>query len=68
MMLTSDVGEPTPMDWMLDTRTYGLHIRYSTPPRDGELEGETILYQEIQFTMEQVRGMVHDWWQRHVEH
>jgi superfamily II DNA helicase RecQ len=60
MMLTSDDGEPTPMDWMLDTRTYGLHIRYSTPA-EGTVswKGETILYQEIQFTMEQVRGMVH---------
>ena len=60
MMLMGDDGEPTPMDWMLETRTYGLHIRYSTPA-EGTVswKGETILYQEIQFTMEQVRGMVH---------
>jgi hypothetical protein len=60
MMLMGDDGDPTPMDWMLETRTYGLHIRYSTPA-EGTVSwrGETILYQEIQFTMEQVRGMVH---------
>jgi superfamily II DNA helicase RecQ len=60
MMLTGNDDEPTPMDWMLDTRTYGLHIRYSTPA-EGTVswKGETILYQEIQFTMEQIRGMVH---------
>ncbi|KAL0929962.1 uncharacterized protein CTRU02_215171 [Colletotrichum truncatum] len=24
-------AEPTPMDWILDTRTYGMHIQYNTP-------------------------------------
>jgi hypothetical protein len=60
MMLMGDDEEPTPMDWMLETRTYGLHIRYSTPAGGTvSWKGETILYQEIQFTKEQVRGMVH---------
>ena len=60
MMLMGDDSEPMPMDWILETHIYGLHIRYSTPA-EGTVswKGETILYQEIQFTMEQVRGMVH---------
>jgi len=60
MILMGDNGDPTPMDWMLETLTYGLHIRYSTPA-EGTVswKGETILYQEIHFTMEQMRGMVH---------
>lgn len=59
MMLMGEDGNPTPMDWMLDTRTYGLHIRYSTPA-EGTVswDGETILYQEIRFSMEKIRGMV----------
>ena len=31
MMLMGSEGQPTPMDWMLDTRTYGMHIQYTTP-------------------------------------
>jgi hypothetical protein len=33
MMLMSNDDDPIPMDWMLETRTYGLHIRYSTPQK-----------------------------------
>ena len=59
MMLMDENGIPTPMDWMFETRTYGLHIRYSTAA-DGTISwrGDTILYQQIQFSMEQVRSMV----------
>ena len=60
MILMGNDGEPIPMDWMLETHTYGLHIRYSMPAEGiVSWKGETILYQEIQFTMEQVQGMVH---------
>jgi hypothetical protein len=47
------------MDWMLDTRTYGLHIRYYTAA-EGVIswKGDTILYQQIQFNMQQIKGMV----------
>ena len=59
MMLMDENGIPTPMDWMFETRTYGLHIRYSTAA-DGSISwrGDTILYQQIEFSMEQVRSMV----------
>lgn len=60
MTLTSDDGQPSPMDWTLETRAYGLHIRYSIPA-EGMVSwnGETILYQEMRITMEKIRGMVH---------
>jgi hypothetical protein len=45
IILIGDDGEPTPIDWMLETRTYGLHIRYSTPAKGiVSWKGETILY------------------------
>jgi hypothetical protein len=60
IILMGNDGEPIPMDWILETCMYGLHIRYSIPA-EGTVswKGETILYQEIQFTMEQVRGIVY---------
>jgi hypothetical protein len=30
MMLMDENSKPTPMDWMFEARTYGLHIRYDT--------------------------------------
>ena len=55
MILMGDDSEPMPMDWMLETHIYGLHIWYSMPAEGiVSWKGETILYQEIQFTMEQV--------------
>lgn len=60
MMLVDSGGEPSPMDWMLDTRTYGMYIRYHTPA-EGTIswKGDTILYQTMQFDMQQVRSMVY---------
>lgn len=45
IVLIGNEGKPSPMDWILDTRTYGLHIRYNTAA-DGTIgwRGDTILY------------------------
>ena len=60
MILVSDKGQPTPMDWMYDCRTYGMKIRYNTTAEGVmEWEGNRVLYQGIRFNMEQLRGMVH---------
>ena len=60
MTLVSDKGQPTPMDWMYDCRTYGMKIRYNTTAEGVmEWEGNRVLYQGIRFNMEQLRGMVH---------
>jgi superfamily II DNA helicase RecQ len=54
-------GSHSPMQWMLDLRTYGLKIHYNTTAR-GHVEwmgkGE-LLYKEVHFNMAQFRGMVH---------
>ncbi|KAJ9653968.1 hypothetical protein H2201_009070 [Coniosporium apollinis] len=53
-------SEPTPMSWIYDVRTYGLKIRYTTTAQ-GSIwwEGETLHYQNIEFTMSQYRAWVH---------
>jgi hypothetical protein len=53
-------GSHGPMQWMLDLRTYGMNISFNTT-REGHIDwqGNTILYQKIQFTMAEFRAMVH---------
>ncbi|KAF3032558.1 hypothetical protein E8E12_001438 [Didymella heteroderae] len=54
-------GSHSPMQWMLDLRTYGLKIHYNTTSR-GHVEWvgrEELLYKSLQFSMAQFRGMVH---------
>jgi hypothetical protein len=54
-------GSHSPMQWMLDLRTYGLKIHYNTTSR-GHVEWvgqDEMLYKDLQFSMAQFRGMVH---------
>ena len=54
-------GSHSPMQWMLDLRTYGLKIHYNTTSR-GHVEwtgGDELLYKGLQFNMAQFRSMVH---------
>jgi hypothetical protein len=54
-------GSHSPMQWMLDLRTYGLKIHYNTTSR-GHVEWvgqDEMLYKDLQFNMAQFRGMVH---------
>ena len=49
-----------PMEWMLDLRTYGMKIMFSsTTPGYIDWHGDQIMFKDIQFTMSQFRGMVH---------
>ncbi|OQV11359.1 hypothetical protein CLAIMM_15205 [Cladophialophora immunda] len=49
-----------PIEWMLDLRTYGMKIQFSgTAPGFIDWYGDQIMYKDIQFTMSQFRGMVH---------
>ena len=52
--------DPTPTDWLLPLRTYGMKIVYTTPA-DGSIHwvGDTIHYQSLRFSMNQLRAMVH---------
>ncbi|GME30708.1 putative DNA helicase protein, partial [Neofusicoccum parvum] len=54
-------GSHSPMQWILDLRTYGMKIHYNTTTKGhvGWNGQEQLLYQGIQFTMAKFRGMVH---------
>ncbi len=54
-------GSHSPMQWMLDLRTYGLKIHYNTTATGhiGWQGQDELLYKDIQFNMSQFRGMVH---------
>ena len=54
-------GTRGPMQWMLDTRTYGLKIHYNTtsPGHVDWCNGDELLYKKSQFTMSQFRGFIH---------
>ena len=60
MTLTSYGGNPSPMDWLLRLRTYGMKIRF-TINADGVVEwvGDTLLYGHIKFSMAGLRLMIH---------
>jgi hypothetical protein len=54
-------GSHSPMQWMLDLRTYGLKVHYNTTSR-GHVEWmgkDELLYKNLHFTMAQFRGIVH---------
>ena len=54
-------GSHSPMQWMLDLRTYGLKIHYNTTSR-GHVEWvgrDEMLYKDLQFNIAQFRSMVH---------
>ncbi|KAL8685459.1 MAG: hypothetical protein Q9218_007746, partial [Villophora microphyllina] len=53
-------GSRSPMQWILDTRAYGMKIHYNTTALgDVDWVGEQIRYKAIEFDMDQFRGMVH---------
>lgn len=51
---------PTPMDWIVSKRSYGMAIRFTTTA-DGTVTwiGDTIIYKKVEFSMMQLRFMVH---------
>jgi superfamily II DNA or RNA helicase len=54
-------GSHSPMQWMLDLRTYGLKVHFSTTAR-GNVEWigrDELLYKNVHFTMAQFRSMMH---------
>jgi hypothetical protein len=54
-------GSQSPMQWMLDLRTYGMKIHYNTTAigHIGWHGYDEILYKHIQFNMSQFRCMIH---------
>jgi RecQ family ATP-dependent DNA helicase len=62
MTLVSDKdgAEPTPMDWIFDTRSYGMRIRFTTPA-DGKIDwqGDRVVCGRVRFSMGQLSDMLH---------
>ncbi|KAI0993281.1 hypothetical protein K3495_g14903 [Podosphaera aphanis] len=60
MTLTAYGGNPTPSNWMLRLRTYGMTIMYNTA-EDGRIRwiNDEISMGRISFTMSRLRSMVH---------
>ncbi|KAH5737485.1 hypothetical protein HBI18_067960 [Parastagonospora nodorum] len=53
-------GKPTPMDTILRLRAFGFKVRFTTNA-EGVIDwvGDTLLYGNIQFSMAQLRSMIH---------
>ncbi len=60
MTLTAYGGKPTPMDALLRQKAFGFKIRFTTNA-EGVIDwiGDTLLYSNIQFSMSQLRSMIH---------
>ncbi|KAF6806228.1 hypothetical protein CMUS01_14418, partial [Colletotrichum musicola] len=54
-------AEPTPMDWIIETRTYGMHIQYNTAVA-GVIDwvGERVSYRRARFTIGQLSDALHE--------
>jgi len=53
--------DPTPMYWIISTRTYGLKIRYTTPGSESiDWRGEQIVQGRVRLGMSQLSDMVHN--------
>jgi len=60
MAMAHDGRDPTPMQWLYRSRSYGLKIRYTTTA-EGKIQwiGDDVLYANMRFSMSQFRGMIH---------
>jgi hypothetical protein len=60
MMLVSSKSEPSPMDWIFDTRTYGMKIQYTTAAAGSiDWQGEQVTYERIKMTMSELADILH---------
>ena len=53
MTLVHDDSKPTPMDWIFESRSYGLKIRYTTTASGViDWDGDQITYYDKKFTID----------------
>ncbi|TPX16410.1 uncharacterized protein E0L32_012428, partial [Thyridium curvatum] len=53
-------AEPTPMNWIINTRTYGMHIRYTTPGSEAiDWRGDEIIHGHVRLGMGRLSDMMH---------
>ena len=60
MVIVHDQTKPTPMDWIYESRSYGMKIWYTTAAEGTVdwVDDQTIQYQKIKLRMDQVQDLV----------
>lgn len=60
MTMAHDGQDPTPVQWIYRTRSYGFKIRYTTTA-EGKIQwiGDDVLYGNMRFSIHQFREMIH---------
>ncbi|KAM5520395.1 hypothetical protein FOXYSP1_18819 [Fusarium oxysporum f. sp. phaseoli] len=54
-------AEPTPMNWIINARTYGLQIRYTTPGSETiDWRGDQIIHGRIRIRIGEIADMLHN--------
>lgn len=54
-------ADPTPMNWIINTRSYGLKIRYTTPGEESiDWRGDEIAHGKVRLRMDQLSDMLHN--------
>lgn len=60
MTTATDQTQPGPMDWIFETRTYGMKIRFTTAASPTiDWVGDRVSYQKIRFSMGELADMLH---------
>ena len=61
MTTVTEQTQPGPMDWIFETRTYGMRIRFTTAASPViDWVGERVMYQKMRFTMGELADMTHE--------
>lgn len=61
MTQTTRRSGPTPMDWIFDTRRYGMRIRFTTAAMPViDWDGDLLMYQQIKVRTSQLADMFHE--------
>lgn len=60
--VSSDIkAQPTPMSWIIDTRSYGMKVRYTTPgSKSINWQGDKIIHNKVRVSMGQLADMMHN--------
>ncbi|GKU13616.1 unnamed protein product [Fusarium langsethiae] len=53
-------AQPSPMNWIINTRTYGMRIRYTTPASETiDWRGDQIIHGRVRIRMGEISDMLH---------
>ncbi|KAH7464061.1 hypothetical protein FOMA001_g17996 [Fusarium oxysporum f. sp. matthiolae] len=53
-------ADPTPMNWIMNTKTYGMQVRYTTPGSETiDWRGDQIIHGRVKIRMGEISDMLH---------